>query len=909
LKQWRPLIISARGLIYRHCHKKIIMKELKIFIQATVLLMVATANYSIAGTVTINLTSSRLTGVAPLSVFFNTDSTTSSDLNSPADAFRELNYSWDFNDPGASFENRPGVDATTAKGPLAAHVFDQPGTYQVKLDVTDQSGGSASQTVQIVVTDPDTAYTQTHCVSNTNNFVDCPSGNSSDHIVSSDFSAEAAWAVQSPGRRVLFHRGETFIAVSTISLGNAAGPMEIGAYGIDNGTNDPIITPGNNGLFQLGDGQDIRITQLQFIGAFDPTTGFGVNITLISSGSLSQPKHFLFYRNRNIGNDNTFSASGGSTNPTQKYLILADNDISSWQNYGMFFRGSESAILGNSIRQHPGTISGQGAKCAPCSPDYADHGPIRVPAADNLLISGNNMASRNGWSSNGRGIQPTLRLAPNLNQMEVRILVSGNFMDNGGSHITLNPPNAAAVGGLDDIIIENNTFVAGHKSGSSIGVRAGGVTIRDNLFVKRAVGGTRNMVIQTGAGKYLTAIQFLPPDAALILDKQNYIHGNTLVSYDLLANNTVFLFVQAPQAYKISFKNNIAYLPNVDGVSSAGGVDGGLIQWNNPATFSGLSSENNIYYAPNSLNRFATFNDTAYDLVSWRALGHDLTSSTVDPQFANVPDFCSDILIEEVQITGANVAPEPGGPQIIDGSGTIIGTRTILTHPAIDFEKDIGVKPNYRLRFTSGLSGVSTIVYVAGNTLTLESSYVNSQTAVSFDVMRSLSNESRLYLRNTSQFIVSGPGNGFKIIYNDDNTPRDVTATSSDSNGAYIDISPAFTGRPSGEICGWYNAASYVKNYSIDPVAIDDVKQDALINVGFEFFPNPFTGQATIKFISPSQFAMVEIFSLKGGKVAQVSVNKNNSIHWDASDLAGGIYFVKLISSDKIVERKIFLIK
>src|SRR5689334_2721318 len=82
------------------------------------------------------VTTSQTTGVAPFAVHFSTVGTTSTLTDHP---FEELEYCWEFGDSGPS----AGTWATTgkskndARGPVAGHVYETPGIYDVTLHVRD----------------------------------------------------------------------------------------------------------------------------------------------------------------------------------------------------------------------------------------------------------------------------------------------------------------------------------------------------------------------------------------------------------------------------------------------------------------------------------------------------------------------------------------------------------------------------------------------------------------------------------------------------------------------------------------------------------------------------------------------------------------------------------------------------
>ncbi len=81
-----------------------------------------------------------------------------------------------------------------------------------------------------------------------------------------------------------------------------------------------------------------------------------------------------------------------------------------------------------------------------------------------------------------------------------------------------------------------------------------------------------------------------------------------------------------------------------------------------------------------------------------------------------------------------------------------------------------------------------------------------------------------------------------------------------------------------------------------------------------ESYPNPFNSQATIKFnLSASDAVKIDIYDLLGRKV-ETLVDRNlsagnHSITWDAGNVATGIYFARLQTTNKFESIKLTLLK
>src|SRR4030066_531277 len=169
------------------------------------------------GGIVLSLVPARTSGVAPLAVFVDASGTT--DIGVTTRPFHDLEYTWSFGDPGSgtwASGAQPGVSSkNSATGPVAAHVFETPGTYPVTLTVFDGTNTATTNTT-ITVQDPDTVFagTNTICFSTSGTFTGCPAG--ATQTTTSNFVT--AIANQTTNKRLLFRRGETFTAASTAAI-------------------------------------------------------------------------------------------------------------------------------------------------------------------------------------------------------------------------------------------------------------------------------------------------------------------------------------------------------------------------------------------------------------------------------------------------------------------------------------------------------------------------------------------------------------------------------------------------------------------------------------------------------------------------------------------------------------------
>lgn len=226
--------------------------------------------------IVVSVETSQVNGVAPLAVFFDATATTHSD--SSLDPFHQLHYQWYFHDDA---EYSGGTwkyscrSKRTAEGPLAAHVFDEPGVYPVRLAVRDATGNVSTTTIEITV--EDTASFKTVCFAdisgNGGDFAGCPLDDDGDGTCDRDtsrcvdttdfykrFDSEIG-----PKTKILFRRGDTF-STSFDLRRQEGGDRILGAFGDPSGQR-PILqfTSGNdrNDAFQFRQGSEgMRVMDL-----------------------------------------------------------------------------------------------------------------------------------------------------------------------------------------------------------------------------------------------------------------------------------------------------------------------------------------------------------------------------------------------------------------------------------------------------------------------------------------------------------------------------------------------------------------------------------------------------------------------------------------------------------------------
>lgn len=87
-------------------------------------------------------------------------------------------------------------------------------------------------------------------------------------------------------------------------------------------------------------------------------------------------------------------------------------------------------------------------------------------------------------------------------------------------------------------------------------------------------------------------------------------------------------------------------------------------------------------------------------------------------------------------------------------------------------------------------------------------------------------------------------------------------------------------------------------------------------NLQVTAYPNPFSNSATIEFHNPGEEShiVVELYSLAGNKIAtlfdrNVSQDVSYKVEVNAENLLKGIYIYRIANGDKVINRKLILIK
>ncbi len=495
--------------------------------QATAGLSLVVQSVSTGGSA-ISLVTNRNNGVAPLSVFFDASGTTSTDPQAPNE-FRDLTYHWDFSDPGARH--------LSSSGPLAAHVFENPGSYSVQLTVTEPGGNVSTQSRTIVVDDPDVVFagSNTICFSNTNSFVGAPAG--AQLVTTSSFNVGLSY--YQAGRRLLFRRGDSFSSSS--SYLNQTGAGIIGAFG--QGTNpdqrgiyanNPRVVCSGSGPLNIR-GSEFRIMDLQFedpSGATDHV--FDADRRLVG-GLLLRLKTTGFRVPIMISYDVTryFGLDPHSQN------TIADCHTIAPRINGYYISGHQLALVGNKVERcvvsHLVRITYTDG-CVVDSNELHDPGPTRLA----LKLHAHQDTGRHG-------------------QFAQRIVIRGNHLKaSSGWIMVVGPKDNASNEALREILIERNLIVAEGDATQAIRLNCREVTVRNNVFAD--FGSTTYSFRCVFIGKY-------GPEPA---PQEIEVYHNTYYG-SVPRSNSYVVEVATHLGGPAMVKNNLAWGPLVSNVLAAVG--------------------------------------------------------------------------------------------------------------------------------------------------------------------------------------------------------------------------------------------------------------------------------------------------------------------------------------------------
>ncbi len=201
-----------------------------------------------SGNIQSRIAATRVTGTAPLAVQFDASATTATGVATP---YHFLRYEFNFGDNQGLMWPVSGLPKNTQSGgPIAAYVFDNPGTYTVRVRVRNPANTDSSEaSIVITVQDPNLVFSgnNTICISTSSNFAGCPAGS---------LQRTSIPSIQSQ-KRILLRRGESF-----------------GGISIPHGTEGVLITA-------FGSGNKPRVSSINVGALAPPNSNFPSDISTV----------------------------------------------------------------------------------------------------------------------------------------------------------------------------------------------------------------------------------------------------------------------------------------------------------------------------------------------------------------------------------------------------------------------------------------------------------------------------------------------------------------------------------------------------------------------------------------------------------------------------------------------------
>jgi PKD repeat protein len=438
------------------------MKRAIRILAGTIPVVVFLAGSEALAGVTPVLTASRCTTdaevcAAPLAVFFSargTTCTTGECDNQPIEneAFHALSYQWSFGDSGSGTWAASGQSRNVEYGPLAIHVFDRPGTYNVQLTVRSNTE-ALPRTVTVYVDDPNTVWSgKTRCISSSGNFTGCPSG--ATQVTSSSYGSATATALAAGDRRILFRGGETFALDATPSLPN--GPGMIGSYGSGKARINGV--GGAQDFVRQGSSvADWRFVDLEVLQAVSGTSWVNNLIQREGSGG-SVTTNFLWYKIKRLTGDTAIldvhETTGSYGSPG---TFIVESEIGSGGTANTFFFSTVGGgMIGNKLGSPAGNVN---------------HLYRIQPRFRELLIAHNEFAC---CAESDMTIRGHVNGVSDFAVLRQNLVRSGSNTHGWSIWPEYNEKDAR----MRDIIIENNRL----ESGNEMTIAARSVTVRNNLL-------------------------------------------------------------------------------------------------------------------------------------------------------------------------------------------------------------------------------------------------------------------------------------------------------------------------------------------------------------------------------------------------------------------------------------------
>lgn len=494
----------------------------------------------------------------------------------------DLIFLWDFGDTaGAWTAPEKGLPAwknrNTAKGPFVAHMYTRPGTYTASVLVVEPSSGkTASATVEIAVADPDVVYARanTICVNpvGDSDFTGAPAGAARENM---DLltHADANWPkYRNTGpKRWLFKRGAIYSQSLDISL--EANGLYFGTYG--SGVK-PIINavPTSNfreavvycnGLFGgTEDTPDLRFTDLDFRGIFDPVTTIYSDPGEFCMGLLMQGSADVAVSRCDFSGFHSVQINLQPGTTEERANLHVDDCFHTDM-------GGQYPIFMSPTTNLDSSFSATGSRVT-TKPDALNKGGsnslIRISSCPNIHVRGSDFYLTNNAHN-------AIRLSGTPKSDGHIVNVQSNAFEGGFGAVTMGGNSAEAAKGVGrsavfQAIYDGNIWV-GHYTGECMFDTLGtGITIRNNLAIVPNVTynyDTPNPFL--GFVKLRDAAVSGPYDPIVVGGAPIRVYNNTFVCERAFSENNSRLpviindFSGQPGYTNVVEENNILHMPNM----------------------------------------------------------------------------------------------------------------------------------------------------------------------------------------------------------------------------------------------------------------------------------------------------------------------------------------------------------
>jgi len=401
-----------------------------------------------------SLAVSRSVGVAPLSVFFDASGYTVNGVNRP---FHHLHFSWDFDDPQSLHP--------VSTGGVAAHVFERPGTYAVRLTIQAPDGTTNCVVQMIEARDPDVEFAggNTICFSNDGTFTGAPGGATC--VTTNSF--DTALTYLGNGKRLLFRRGDSFTSTNPSRI-TTTSAVSIGAFGAGQSpdcrgicTNNPRIVSRTTVSACPIAATDLRIADLRFVEASGVQTASAIGTEHRSTEVLVLRVAASGYEVPLVFHHDIIEYYHCTPHEA---ITVADCHVRDTRNVSVYAGGRRFAVIGNRFERSLVTHL------------------VRIHYADQCTIDENEIE-----------YPGSTRHAIKLHAQQTRSLYGeySELIVIRANEIRARTPWVVAIGSQDpisdewvrDVVVEKNAVIAENGVQAALYISGQGTTVRNNLFI------------------------------------------------------------------------------------------------------------------------------------------------------------------------------------------------------------------------------------------------------------------------------------------------------------------------------------------------------------------------------------------------------------------------------------------